>query len=93
MLFIANSGFGVDHLDCAGLKKRGIEILNTPGVLTEDPADFAFAILWSFPRWVIEGQRVTGRGLWSGWELAVMLGTSFCEKTRDNRNGPYWPDA
>ena len=77
---IANFGAGIDHIDCAAAEKRGIAISNTPRVLTEDTADLAFAFLLSLPRRLIEGERVTRMGRWSGWEPTFMLGTSFYGK-------------
>ena len=36
---IANYGAGVDHIDVATARQRGILVSNTPGVLTDDTAD------------------------------------------------------
>src|SRR5262249_9391583 len=36
---IASFGTGVDHVDVATARSRGITVTNTPGVLTEDTAD------------------------------------------------------
>ena len=36
---IANYGAGVDHIDVATARSRGILVSNTPGVTTEDTAD------------------------------------------------------
>ena len=38
----ATSSVGYDHIDVAAAKARGLIVTNTPGVLTECTADFAF---------------------------------------------------
>jgi glyoxylate reductase len=47
---IASFGTGVDHVDLAAAKERDILVTNTPGVLTEDTADMAMALLLAAPR-------------------------------------------
>ena len=42
---IASFGTGVDHIDLAAARGRGITITNTPGVLTEDTADMTMALI------------------------------------------------
>ncbi len=42
---IANYGAGVDHIDVATARQRGILVSNTPGVLTDDTADMAMALI------------------------------------------------
>src|SRR5258708_6496908 len=42
---IANFGNGVDHIDLAEARRRGIIVTNTPGVLTEDTADMTMALV------------------------------------------------
>src|SRR3546814_6410348 len=42
---IANFGTGVDHIDLAAARQRGITVTNTPGVLTEDTADMTMAMI------------------------------------------------
>ena len=41
---VANMAVGFDNFDVAALTRRGIVGTNTPGVLTETTADFAFAV-------------------------------------------------
>jgi glyoxylate reductase len=72
---IANFGNGVDHIDMAAAAQRGITVTNTPGVLTEDTADMAMAMILAMPRRFAEGVRVIPDGLeWSGWSPNWMLG-------------------
>ena len=71
---IASFGTGVDHVDLAAAKERNILVTNTPGVLTEDTADMAMALLLSAPRRVSEGDRLVRGGGWQGWAPTSMLG-------------------
>jgi len=71
---IANYGTGVDHIDLATTRARGITVTNTPDVLTEDTADMTMALILSVPRRLSEGERVLRQGLWTGWSPTWMLG-------------------
>jgi glyoxylate reductase len=71
---IASFGTGVDHIDLASARSRGITVTNTPGVLTEDTADMTMALILAVPRRVIEGERVLRDGGWKGWSPTWMLG-------------------
>ncbi len=71
---IANYGAGVDHIDLASARQRGITVTNTPDVLTEDTADMTMALLLSVPRRLAEGERALRSGDWSGWSPTWMLG-------------------
>jgi glyoxylate reductase len=71
---IASFGTGVDHIDLATARQRGITVTNTPGVLTEDTADMTMALILSVPRRLAEGERLIRSGKWSGWGPTTMLG-------------------
>lgn len=71
---IANYGTGVDHIDLASARQRGITVTNTPDVLTEDTADMTMALLLAVPRRLTEGERVLRAGEWTGWSPTGMLG-------------------
>ena len=71
---IASFGTGVDHIDLAAAKARGITVTNTPGVLTEDTADVAMALMLAVPRRIAEGNEVARSGEWTGWSPTGMLG-------------------
>jgi glyoxylate reductase len=76
---IANFGAGVDHIDIDAAVGRGLIVTNTPGVLTEDTADLAMALILAVSRRIVEGARVvgwsptwmTGRKLW-GKRLGIV---------------------
>ncbi|MFN3370565.1 MAG: 2-hydroxyacid dehydrogenase [Sphingomonadaceae bacterium] len=71
---IANFGVGVDHIDLAAARARGITVTNTPGVLTEDTADMVMALILSVPRRLAEGEKLIRAGAWAGWSPTGMLG-------------------
>lgn len=71
---IANYGAGVDHIDVATARQRGILVSNTPGVLTDDTADMAMALMLSVTRRIPEGMKVMQSGEWSGWAPTALLG-------------------
>tara|TARA_R110000772_G_scaffold73216_9_gene160066 strand:+ start:29178 stop:30164 length:987 start_codon:yes stop_codon:yes gene_type:complete len=71
---IANYGTGVDHIDLATARQRGITVTNTPDVLTEDTADMTMALFLAVSRRIAEGERVMRTGGWPGWSPTWMLG-------------------
>ncbi|UTW51816.1 D-glycerate dehydrogenase [bacterium SCSIO 12827] len=71
---IANYGTGVDHIDLATARQRGITVTNTPDVLTEDTADMTMALFLAVSRRIAEGERVMRTGEWQGWSPTWMLG-------------------
>jgi len=71
---IASFGAGVDHIDLATARQRGIVITNTPDVLTEDTADMTMALILAVPRRLAEGERLVRKGEWKGWTPTFMLG-------------------
>jgi len=77
---IANFGTGVDHIDLASARERGITVTNTPGVLTEDTADMTMALILAVPRRLAEGERLVRSGKWTGWGPTTMLGNRIWGK-------------
>jgi glyoxylate reductase len=71
---IANFGNGIDHIDVAAARAKGILVTNTPGVLTEDTADMAMALMVAVPRRLVEGARMIQAGEFKGWSPTHMLG-------------------
>lgn len=74
MRLIANYGAGVDHIDVATARQRGILVSNTPGVLTDDTADMTMALLLAVTRRMPEGLAIMNEGGWSGWSPTALLG-------------------
>jgi len=77
---IANYGAGVDHIDLATARQRGITVTNTPDVLTEDTADMTMALLLAVSRRLTEGERGLRNGDWPGWSPTWMLGNRIYGK-------------
>ncbi len=71
---IASFGTGVDHIDVKAARKKGITVTNTPGVLSEDTADVAMALILSVPRRIVQGDTKIRSGQWDGWSPTGMLG-------------------
>lgn len=71
---IANYGAGVDHIDVATARQRGILVSNTPGVVTEDTADMTMALILAVTRRIPEGLAVMQSGEWHGWTPTALLG-------------------
>ncbi|MBT8414271.1 MAG: D-glycerate dehydrogenase [Boseongicola sp.] len=71
---IANFGAGVDNIDVATARQRGIHVTNTPGVLTDDTADMTMALILAVTRRIPEGLAVMQKGQWDGWSPTALLG-------------------
>ena len=71
---IANYGAGVDNIDVATARQRGILVSNTPGVLTDDTADMTMALILAVTRRIPEGLAAMQQGDWSGWAPTAFLG-------------------
>lgn len=78
---IANYGAGVNHIDLAAAKAKGIMVTNTPGVFTDDTADLTMALILNVPRRLGEGHRMMRGGEWQGWSPTGMLGHRIGGKT------------
>lgn len=77
---IANYGAGVDHIDVATARARGILVSNTPGVVTEDTADMVMALIMSVKRRIPEGIASMSSGQWDGWSPMAFLGSRLAGK-------------
>ena len=71
---VANVAVGVDNVDLAACRTRGVVVTNTPGVLTEATADLAFGLLLAAARRIGEGERLVREGLFTGWTPTLLLG-------------------
>ena len=71
---IANYGAGVDHIDVATARQRGVLVSNTPGVLTDDTADMTMALILAVLRRMSGGLAVMQADEWDGWAPNAFLG-------------------
>jgi D-3-phosphoglycerate dehydrogenase len=71
---IANVAVGFDNIDLEAATKRNVIVTNTPGVLTETTADFAFALLMAAARRVAEADRFLRAGRWREWNVDLLCG-------------------
>jgi glyoxylate reductase len=81
MKVISQMAVGFDNIDIAAATKRGIPIGNTPGVLTDTTADFAFALLMAAARRVVESDKFTRAGKWKTWGPIDFLGPDITGAT------------
>ena len=69
---IANYGAGVDHIDVATARNRGILVSNTPGAVTEDTADMVLSLILGVTRRIPQG--LAAMDDWQGWSPMANLG-------------------
>lgn len=78
---VSNHAVGFDNIVVPDATARRIPIGNTPGILTDATADFAFALLMSAARRVNEAERYLRDGKWKTWGPSILLGMDFVGKT------------
>ena len=77
----ANYAVGYENIDVETASRLGILVSNTPGVLTETTADFAWSLLLAVARRVVEGDSLVREGRFNGWGPMLLLGTDVWGKT------------
>jgi glyoxylate reductase len=77
----SNVAVGYDNIDVAACTRRGVVATNTPGVLDETTADFAWTLLMAVARRLPEGEALARSGNWKGWDLDQLIGTDVWGKT------------
>lgn len=78
---IATGAVGFNNVDAALCKERGIRVTNTPDVLTQTTADFAFALMMATARRIPESERYARAGQWSGWAFDQFTGRDLHHAT------------
>ena len=78
---VSNVAVGFNNIDVAAAKKRGIVVTNTPDVLTETTADFAWALLMAAARQVVPADRYVRSGEWQAWKWDLLWGRDIHGKT------------
>jgi len=72
---VSQIAVGFDNIDVKEATKRGIYVTNTPGVLTETTADFAWTLLMAVARRVVEADKYVHTGQWRvGWHPSMLSG-------------------
>jgi glyoxylate reductase len=78
---VANVAVGYDNVDVRACTKRGIAVTNTPGVLDETTADFAWTLMMAVARRLGEAEQFARSGAWKSWDLGQLCGTDVWGKT------------
>jgi lactate dehydrogenase-like 2-hydroxyacid dehydrogenase len=77
---IGNFGVGFNHIDVAAARQHGIQVSNTPDVLTESTAELAILLLLMATRRAGEGERELREGRWTGWRPTHLMGQGLAGK-------------
>ncbi len=78
---VSNVAVGFNNIDVAAATQRGVVVTNTPDVLTETTADFAWTLLMATARRVVEADRYVREGKFTQWEFMLLLGGDIHSKT------------
>jgi glyoxylate reductase len=78
---VANVAVGFNNIDVAAARRRGVVVTNTPDVLTETTADFAWALLMAAARRVVEADQFARSGQWTRWQWDLLWGNDVHGKT------------
>jgi glyoxylate reductase len=74
---ISNLAVGFDNIDVNAATARKIPVGNTPDVLTDATADFAFALMMAVARRIPEAERYVHEGKWKTWGPMTLLGVDL----------------
>ncbi|HJS18136.1 MAG TPA: D-glycerate dehydrogenase [Anaerolineales bacterium] len=74
---ISNFAVGFDNIDIHAATARNIAVGNTPDVLTDATADFAFALMMAVARRIPEAERYVHEEKWKTWGPMTMLGVDL----------------
>lgn len=77
----ANYAVGFNNIDVKAAEENGKLVSNTPGVLTETVAEYAFTLILSIAHRVAEADKFTKAGKYDGWSPTLLLGTDVFGKT------------
>lgn len=78
---IANVAVGFDNVNVPAATRKGILVTNTPDVLTETTADFAWALMMAAARRVVEGHAFVHSGAWRQWTIDLLVGEDVHHRT------------
>jgi glyoxylate reductase len=78
---VSNVAVGYNNVDVAACTRRGVVVTNTPDVLTDTTADFAWTLLMATARRLIEADRYVRDDRFKQWEYMLLLGGDIHGKT------------
>ncbi len=78
---VCNVAVGFNNIDVKACTRRGVMASNTPGVLDDTTADFAWCLLLATARRVVDSDKFFRSGKWNGWGLMQFLGHDVHHKT------------
>jgi glyoxylate reductase len=78
---VSNVAVGYNNIDVAAARRRGVVVTNTPDVLTETTADFAWALLMAAARRIVEADHYARSGHWTTWKWDLLWGADIHGKT------------
>jgi len=78
---VCNVAVGYNNIDVKAASRRGVMVCNTPGVLDDTTADFAWTLLMATARRVVESDKFFRTGKWKGWGLLQFTGYDIHHKT------------
>jgi glyoxylate reductase len=78
---VANVAVGYNNIDVAAARRRSVVVTNTPDVLTETTADFAWALLMAAARRVVEADHYARSDQWKAWKWDLLWGADIHGKT------------
>jgi len=78
---VCNIAVGYNNIDVPAARRRGVVVTNTPDVLTETTADFAWALLLAAARRVVEADHYARSGQWKKWAWGLLWGVDVHGKT------------
>lgn len=78
---VSNIAVGYNNIDLAACTAHGVMATNTPGVLDETTADFAWTLMLGAARRITEAERYLRDGRWTGWQLKQLLGADVHHAT------------
>jgi len=78
---VSNQAVGYDNIVVQDATVRGIPVGNTPDILTDATADFAFTLMMAAGRRIVEGERYVRAGRWKTWSPSLLLGMDYVGAT------------
>jgi glyoxylate reductase len=78
---VATVSVGFDNIDVPACTRHGVVAANTPDVVGETTADFAWVLIFAVARRLLEGVEMIQSQSWTGWDLDLLCGADVWGKT------------